>query len=139
MPLPQVPPDAISVAMRRFDSELRTSPEWANWEANHSHRFAIKKENGLYPVKHVISKATEAPVSPFSGGTEANSYLTARGFDIERLHIPTESETRLALHELLLERVPNPITPQAHRTLADCFDLSPRLRTQTMQNSNDGA
>jgi hypothetical protein len=49
-------------------------------------------------VKQVIALATGAPVSSFSGGVEANGYLKERGFEIEPLHLPTETETRIALH-----------------------------------------
>jgi MoxR-like ATPase len=138
MALPSVAADAISSAMDHFDNELRTSPQWTNWEDNQSHRYAIKKDGKLYPVKQIVSMATGANVNSFSGGREANSYVEERGFEIEPLQLPTESETRIALHELLLQRAPNPINPQeAYQALADRFRLSTRLRTQLMQNSHE--
>ena len=85
MALPSVAADAISSAMDRFDNDLRTSPQWTNWEDNQSHRYAIKKDGKLYPVKQIVSMATGANVNSFSGGREANSYVEERGFEIEPL------------------------------------------------------
>jgi hypothetical protein len=138
MALPPVSANEISAAMARFDTEFRSTEPWAKWEENHSHRFAVKGNGKLYPVKQVIALATGAPVSSFSGGVEANDYLKERGFEIEPLHLPTETETRIALHELLLERVPDPISPEdAYGNLADRFGLTERLRTQRMENGNE--
>jgi hypothetical protein len=138
MALPSVAADKISSAMNHFDSELRTSPQWANWEDNQSYRYAINKDGKLYPVKQIVSMATGASVNSFSGGSEANSYVKERGFEVEPLHLPTESETRIALHEFLLRRAPNSISPrEAYQALADRFGLSTRLRTQLMQNSHE--
>jgi AAA domain (dynein-related subfamily)/Mrr N-terminal domain len=138
MPIPPVSADQISTAIDRFDNELGTNPQWANWESNQAHRYAIKRDDKLYPVKQIIAMATGVPVSSFSGGSEANNYLKERGFEIEPLHLPTKTETRIALHELLLERAPAAVTPQeAYRTLADRFRLPTRLRAQLMQNSNE--
>jgi 5-methylcytosine-specific restriction enzyme A len=97
MALPSVAADKISSAMNHFDSELRTSPQWANWEDNQSYRYAINKDGKLYPVKQIVSMATGASVNSFSGGSEANSYVKERGFEVEPLHLPTESQDRLPL------------------------------------------
>jgi AAA domain (dynein-related subfamily)/Mrr N-terminal domain len=138
MALPSVATEEISSAMARFDNELRTSAQWANWEDNQSHRYAINNSGKLYPVKQIISMATGANVNSFSGGSEANSYVKERGFKVEPLRLPTESETRIALHELLLQLAPKSITPQeAYRTLGDHFHLSIQLRTELMQNSHE--
>jgi hypothetical protein len=138
MELPSVSADTISRAMNQFDSELRTSSQWKGWEQNQSHRYAIKKSDRYYPVKQIISMATGVSVSSFHGGAAANNYLLERGFEIEPMHLPTESETRIALHELLLERAPNAVTAQeAYRILADRFRLSQRLRTQLIPNGNE--
>jgi hypothetical protein len=138
MPIPSVNANEIFAALVRFDAELRSTPQWTSWEENQAHRFAVRKDDKLYPVKQIIAMATGAPVSSFSGGSEANNYLRDRGFDIELLHLPTETETRVALHELLLERTPNTITPQeAYGILAERFRLTSRLRTQLMENSNE--
>jgi hypothetical protein len=138
MPLPSVSEEQISLAMSRFDNELRASPEWANWEDNQSHRYAIARDGKLYPVKQIVSMATGAGVNSFSGGSEANNYVKERGFEIEPLRIPTESETRIALHEYLLQQAPNPVSPQeAYQALADRFRLPVRVRTQLMQNSDE--
>jgi hypothetical protein len=115
MALPSVAAEKISSAMAQFDDELRTSPQWAHWEDNQSHRYAINRDGKLYPVKQIVSIATGASVNSFSGGSEANNYVKERGFEVEPLQLPTESETRIALHEFLLQRAPNSVTPQEAR------------------------
>src|SRR5579872_4720759 len=138
MALPPVSASEISDAMDRFDIQLRATPQWLKWEENQSHRFAIRREGKLYPVKQVIALAAGIPVSSFSGGAESNSYLKERGFEIELLHLPSESETKIALHELLLERVATPIAPQeACQALGERLGLTARLRSELMENSNE--
>jgi 5-methylcytosine-specific restriction protein A len=85
MPISPVSADEIFKAMDRFDDELRASTPWINWESNQTHRYAIKKEGELYPVKQIISMATGVPTSSFGGGSEANNYLQERGFEIAPL------------------------------------------------------
>ena len=88
MPIPPVPADAIREAMERFDSELRHTADWAAWEKNKAHLYEIEHDARRYPVKQIVSMATETPVSDFSGGQaagDANQYVTARGFPIVEL------------------------------------------------------
>jgi 5-methylcytosine-specific restriction enzyme A len=88
MPIPQVPPEAIRDAMGIFDRDLRDAPEWAGWEQNRAHRYAIEHDGSCYPVKQIVSLATGLPVSEFSGGQaagDANEYVAARGFPIVEL------------------------------------------------------
>src|SRR5262249_32640134 len=95
-------------------------------------------QNKLYPVKQIISIATGASVASFSGGREANNYVIDRGFKVELIQLPTESETRIALHELLLRHTPKAVTSQeAYRALADQFGLSSQLRSQLMENTHE--
>ena len=68
MPIPPVDRGEIELAMLRFDRELRDSPEWRDWESNRAHRYAIEQDGRHYPVKRVISLATGAAVTEFSGG-----------------------------------------------------------------------
>jgi Mrr N-terminal domain len=89
-------------------------------------------------VKEIISLATDTPVSNFSGGAEANGLVERAGFSVEALHLPTESEVQLALHELLLTKAPNSIEPtEAYESLAERFSLPGRLRIQRMENQNE--
>jgi 5-methylcytosine-specific restriction protein A len=74
--------------MERFDSELRDTPEWTDWEQNRAHRYAIERDGRRYPVKQIVSMATGAPVSDFSGGQatgDANQFITSRGLAIVEL------------------------------------------------------
>lgn len=79
-------------AMKRFDEEYRNNAEWLNWQNNKNHKYAIQREGRLYPVKQIISMATEQPVSSFSGGDESNSYLVKKGFKI--VNISPENEIK---------------------------------------------
>jgi MoxR-like ATPase len=138
MILPAVSVDQVRSAMARFDAELRSSPQWAKWETNKTHRFALKDGEHLYPVKQIVSMSTGVPVSSFHGGHEANTYLRDLGFEIEPTGLPTEIETATSLHELLLERHPHSVTPiEAYSTLAQHFHLSARLREQTMPDGRN--
>jgi predicted HNH restriction endonuclease len=74
--------------MARFDQELRHALEWAGWEQNKAHLYAIEHDESRYPVKQIVSMATGAPVSEFSGGTaagDANTFASERGFKIVEL------------------------------------------------------
>jgi 5-methylcytosine-specific restriction protein A len=74
--------------MVRFDRELRHSLDWADWERNKAHFYAIEFGGQHYPVKQIVSIATGTPVSEFSGGRapgDANRYVADRGFTIIEL------------------------------------------------------
>src|SRR5689334_17003947 len=88
MPIPPVTPAALLDAMIRFDKELRGTQEWAGWEQNKAHRYAIEQDGKRYPVKQIVSMASGLPVSEFSGGQapgDANAFASARGFTIVEL------------------------------------------------------
>jgi 5-methylcytosine-specific restriction enzyme A len=93
MPIPNADVSAIREALREFDRSLRASDEFAGWEANRAHLYAIDYEGNHYPPKKIISLATNYPVDKFSGGPEANGYLTARGFKIVEIRRPAGSPT----------------------------------------------
>lgn len=80
--IPDVPRERILEAMEHFDSDLRNSPEWIDWEEQRNHRYAIAFEDKQYPVKQIIALATGVERGSFSGGQEANSYIEAREFTV---------------------------------------------------------
>jgi 5-methylcytosine-specific restriction protein A len=84
--LPDVSPAAIEQALKHFDRKLRNAEEWAEWEDNQAHRYAIRWEDRLYPAKKIASLATNTPVASFSGGVQTNKYLEARGYEMVSLH-----------------------------------------------------
>jgi MoxR-like ATPase len=87
--IPSVDREVVLKAMNRFDRELRRAQEWAGWEQNRAHKFAIDHNGQRYPVKQVVSLATGMPVSDFSGGEgagQANQFMRGLGFDIVALH-----------------------------------------------------
>jgi 5-methylcytosine-specific restriction protein A len=88
MPIPQVATEALRDAMARFDRDFRDATEWADWEQNRAHLYAIEHDGRRYPVKQIVSMATGLPVSEFSGGEaagDANQYVVARGFAVVEL------------------------------------------------------
>ena len=83
--IPEVDRNALWQAIKRFDNEYRNSSEWAGWEQNGNHLYAIKLGGKLYPVKFVVSLATGVPTSAFSGGKasgQANEYVREREFAV---------------------------------------------------------
>ncbi len=71
--------------MEEFDTELRDSEEWSSWEEKGPYKYAIVHNGRYYPIKQIISMATGEPKTDFSGGFEANSYVSKRGFSIVAL------------------------------------------------------
>jgi hypothetical protein len=133
--LPSVSSDAIKAAMARFDAELRNTPEWVNWQADRRIKFAINESGILYPAKQIVSMATNAPLSSFGGVTEANGYVKERGFRIESIQPPSKPEVRIALHDLLLKRMPNAVPEsEAYDALADEFHLPANIRDAEIPN-----
>lgn len=138
MPLPSVDPARIDEALAKFDREERATPKWQGWETRENYKYAIEKNGRLYPPKEIIALATGTPNASFSGGPEANGYMRKHGFRIEALRLPTESETQSALHDLLVSKAPDPVEPSdAYQMLADQFALSERLRSKSMENSDE--
>lgn len=102
MTIPQVDRDVLLRALEEFDRTLREGAEFQHWEILQSQHWAIEHEGKLYPPKKILSLATGAPVSSFSGGPESNAYLSQRGFVVRRLH---DESLREAFTEIL-ERYP---------------------------------
>jgi 5-methylcytosine-specific restriction enzyme B len=78
MSIPPVPAEALFDAMERFDRELRYTVNWANWEQDRRHRYAIEYEGRRYPVKHIISMATGMGVGDFAGGWKSGNAQSVR-------------------------------------------------------------
>jgi 5-methylcytosine-specific restriction enzyme A len=55
MPIPQVATEALRDAMARFDRDFRDATEWADWEQNKAHLYAIEHDGQRYPVKQIVS------------------------------------------------------------------------------------
>jgi MoxR-like ATPase len=138
MSIPPVKRDSILEALKVFDASHRDLPKWRGWEKNDNFKYAIVHEEQLYPVKEIVSLATSVPVSSFNGGAEANNYVRAREFEIQRIALPAHNEVIPALHDLLLSRAPQPVQPQdAYEALSELFALSPFLEQKQMENSEE--
>jgi 5-methylcytosine-specific restriction protein B len=87
--------DTLLKAMEQFDRELRSTSEWAKWEENENHKFAIDWNGRRYPVKQIVSMATGTERTSFSGGPEANGYLAKRGIPVVRLRADDRGEGSL--------------------------------------------
>ena len=81
--IPDVSREVLRGAMEEFDKELRDIEEWFGWEQRGTHKYAITHEGRRYPVKQIIRMATGE--TDFSGGYEANSYVSKRGFSVVAL------------------------------------------------------
>jgi 5-methylcytosine-specific restriction enzyme B len=84
--IPAASREELLEAFKKFDRELRGSPEFTGWEEKSNYRYAIDYEGRRYPVKTIVSLAANVPTSGFSGGDEANGYVRARGFNVVALH-----------------------------------------------------
>jgi hypothetical protein len=89
-------------AMERFDREFLESPEWTNWEQKESHKYAIEENGRRYPVKKIVSIATDTPVASFSGGDEANTYVAKLEFRVVPLRQSSEAEVSI---QALLQQI----------------------------------
>lgn len=90
--IPATTREALLSAMARFDQELRSSPDWLDWDTRLSaHKYAIEHAGRLYPVKQVIAMATGQPTTDFSGGPEANGFAQRYGLEIVALRPRTEA------------------------------------------------
>ena len=49
MPIPQVATEALTDAMARFDRDFRDATEWAGWEQNRAHKYAMTKTDNATP------------------------------------------------------------------------------------------
>lgn len=83
MAIPDVSKERIIEAIGQFDIHSRESRDWVGWEQKRNHKYALKYEDNLYPVKEIIRLATG--YRDFSGGTVANNYLERLGFDVVQL------------------------------------------------------
>jgi len=59
--IPETTRNSVLQATERFDKELRDSQEWRDWERQESHKYAIEHEGRRYPVKKIVSIATNTP------------------------------------------------------------------------------
>lgn len=127
--LPRISRPAVLAAMCQFDTELRATEAWADWETNRAHRWAIAHDGRRYPVKQITALASDLPASAFSGGEALNTRLARLGFTITALQpapeaseAPTASATDLQqrgealAHELAATRL-LAITEQARLRL----------------------
>lgn len=85
MAIPAVEKKAIEQALSAFDNELRNKPEWAGWESNGAHQFAIRVNDALYPAKRIVSIAIGVASRDFTRGKSPIGYL--RGCKIEILDL----------------------------------------------------
>lgn len=101
MAIPPKDSQAIREALTRFDQDLRSSEQWKNWEQNGTYKWAIIDDGRRYPVKQILSMATGLSKRSFSGGPEANTYLTSRGFNVSRIHQDSDTDIRGRIENIL--------------------------------------
>lgn len=126
MSVPDVNAEVICKALKEFDQTLRSSAEWSSWEDNKAQAWMLVVGEKRYPPKKIISMATGAPVSSFSGGPESNEYLSERGFTVSRLREPSLTETlRLILQRYSPAR--NRLAFGGHHEIKELFTQARKL------------
>lgn len=93
--------EKIIETLKFFDTTLRNTKEWINWDEHANHKYAISYEGALYPVKEIVSRATGTPKNKFYGGYEANSYLERREFLLVKLHDKLSQEEPDSIQQAL--------------------------------------
>ena len=99
--IPDVSREALLGATEEFDKELRDTEEWSGWEEKGIYKYAIVHEGQHYPVKQIISMATGEPKTNFSGGFEANAYVSKRGLSVVSLQSGTTVVDSLTIRDSL--------------------------------------
>ena len=83
--------EQIRDALSDFDMNLRNQPEWSNWIENLNYKYAIFNKDKLFPAKQIVSMATGLPKTDFSGGSQANEFLSGLGFKVLSLRVASWS------------------------------------------------
>lgn len=126
MAIPPVDRDAILRALQEFDQSWRGRKRFSDWEDSAAQKWALESDGKRYPPKQIVSIATGAPVSSFSGGPETNSYLQARSFTI----VPLRDDELRRTFGAVLEKYPTLRTTETfggNGTAADLFGRSGRI------------
>jgi len=75
---------SVLSALASFDAETTGSgPRFRG-----RHKYALRHDEKLYPVKEIISRATGVARSKFSGGKAANELLRGLGFEVVEIPPP---------------------------------------------------
>jgi MrcB-like, N-terminal domain/AAA domain (dynein-related subfamily) len=101
--IPDVSREVLLEAMEEFDKALRDTEEWSGWEQKGTYKYAIVHDDKHYPVKQLISMATGEPKANFSGGFEANSYVSKRGLSVVALQNGTPEAEGVSIRDGLEE------------------------------------
>lgn len=122
--LPKVERATFIAALLRFDAEFRETEDWQGWHESKAHRHAIFHEGKLYPVKFCIALAANVEVNSFSGGPEANTYATKRGFELVALHPDEDTAFFRGYHITELELGERDGQPVLARRHADGWEVT---------------
>jgi len=146
--IPDATPQQLEAAMTLFDQQHRGHGEWAHWEENKAHKYAIRHDGKLYPVKMIISLATKLDRTEFYGGVSersANAYVAERGFSPEPLRRRppdwVRDELILALELYLRNRqsVPGDESEQVRALSAYLNEIAPLLHGPVLKGHRNPA
>ncbi len=84
-PPPYPTKEQILTALERFDKNHRNSSHWLDWDKKGYYKFAIEYRNQRYPIKQILSLASDIHTSEFSGGPIANERISRHGFNVIEL------------------------------------------------------
>ena len=82
---PELTKRQVLRAFKHFDTRVRSSISWSGWENRRNHKYAIREDGILYPVKKIVSLATGVHVRDLHGGDRpgyTNRMVKSLGFNV---------------------------------------------------------
>ena len=72
----------IQIAIIKYKMLNPDTNHYKSWLKKDSYKFVLNFEGGLYPPKHILSRATGVDTSEFSGGEQTNKVYRRLSFVI---------------------------------------------------------
>ncbi len=79
--IPDVPPQRLLNAMKHFDSSMRGSDLWNDWEQKAAYEFGIEQDGLLYPPRQVVFLATGADLNKLENSL-LHQYIASKGLKV---------------------------------------------------------
>ena len=72
----------ILAAMRDFDSQYPDTNAYDSWLDKGNYKYAVERNEKLYPCKHILSRVTGIDTSEFNGGEPTNRVFRQLDFQV---------------------------------------------------------